>query len=870
MRKPELYNLLLTGLVGLCGGLLLTGLTRLPVTESYSRFGYYPLMAGLALSTAGLALMLVVVRRSNHAHNRGHQQRQRILANLSEAVVEFDKQHIIRGWNAAAERMYGYSAAQAIGRNGKDVLKTEVLTDTYLNLIETVNETGYWHGEFVQYHQDGTALRTAANLIALYNEQGNIRGYTALMLEITEQHETRQRLQLNEARLDAFIGSAQLAMLVVNKHCKVTFAGGRDLSRVVSAAQPEGQPVHALFPPANQQQIRQHVLEALDGHSITTIIEVDPCVFGVRFSPIYCGDGTIGHAALVVTDITEHQYMDTMLQRYAIRLETLRVIDEAVLASATPCEIATVALDYLPFLLPHIVAALFTYDASTGWHPTAFHDTLHRVQMARLERVMPGVLGTLAPTDAAQHTVSIKEAGSPVEYLFNDLGLPFVQVVPLMYMQETIGVLLLGVSQEQALNDEQLQFLQEVAHTLALALQHANLNQQVKSYAAKLESNMLQVMNKEYLTQSRSEAILDSISDAVIFTDATGTIRQVNPALTLMFGYGDGDVIGQDVTALACKLEQPRLRQVIDEVLAEDTPQRLELTMKNQAGGVFTADIAIAAIKDIYSSLGGLVLNLRDVTENRRIEENLRRSLEAERELGELRSRFVSTVSHEFRTPLTVIGSSTQLIEMYAEANGNADIARHIGRIQDSIGVMESMLNDVTTLQKNQHRATVAMAPLDLVALTRTAIADIQFATQSRHHIHLHITGTPIPLLASKGSINHIATNLITNAVKYSPEESTIDVEIAYNENKVALTVVNQGEPIAPAEMDNLFEPFYRASNAGTRPGTGLGLSIVKQAVDSHQGTIEAFSNERKGTCFRVTLPLHHELVGEYEEGQTT
>ncbi len=865
MKRLRPYQLIITTILSIDALLLSTEL--LGFGHGSNDQSYITFIAALILTLGGMLAIWTLAVQQERAHRRLEQQRQHLLGNLTEAVIEFDNDYTIRSWNAAAEKVYGWAAAEAIGQSGETLLQTPTLNDTYPQAIEAVRTQGHWQGHFIQAKRGGALLHVQVNIVARYDAQGQMDGYTGLMLETTEQHNTHQRLQKNVAQLDALIANAQLAMLVVDAHFRVEFAGGSDLNRFVNVPDPLGQLIHSILGDDNKAQVLEHVSAALARKSTTNIIEIGDTLFDVRFSPIYMADGSVSHTAVVATDITDYQLTDAMMQRYAIRLETLREIDEAVLAAANPEGIAQVALGYMPFLLPHTVGALCVRGPHDAWELAAFLDSLHRVEAVRLKDEWPNLLGDLTPREATTVTVALDTLDSPIARLFRGLDLNSVLIVPLVYRQAFVGVLLLALEDDTHLNNEQEQFLQEVAHTLAVALEHANLNQQVRLYATTLEQDIIEVLNQEHITQSSSEAILDGITDAVIFTDADGLIKRVNPALTLIFGHTPEAVLGTQVANLACELERPRLQQAIEMALATGTPQRVDLIMRNGADERIMVDVGVAPIKNIYSSTDGLVLNLRDVTESRKNEQELRRNLEDARRLSELRSRFVSTVSHEFRTPLTVIGSSTELIEMYAAATANEDIQRHVTRIQDSIQTMKVMLDDVVTLQKSQHERDIPFAPLDVVALTQNVISNVQTAARDARAIKLEVGGTPQIISANGNKVRHIIANLITNAVKYSPQESTIHVNLTFDAQTLTFTVTNEGNPIPENELAHLFDPFYRASNAGTKQGTGLGLSIAKEAIDSHHGTVEVTSRSDSGTCFKVQLPIHHNNTVTHQEG---
>lgn len=243
---------------------------------------------------------------------------------------------------------------------------------------------------------------------------------------------------------------------------------------------------------------------------------------------------------------------------------------------------------------------------------------------------------------------------------------------------------------------------------------------------------------------------------------------------------------------------------------------------------------------------------------SRRLSLELQVALLQERELRELKSRFVSMVSHEFRNPLNTISGFTRLLEQGdLPQEKRTDFFR---RIQAAVKRIVSLLDNVLLLGKSEanlssHAVSVALEPF-----CRKLIEEIKLGIGDRHIIHFDCDDECSALQMDEVLLQHVLSNLLSNAIKYSAPDSTVDLKLQYQSPSVIFQVQDQGIGISQADQKRLFESFYRASNVGKIPGTGLGLAIVKQAVERHNGTIAVSSEAKVGTTFTVTLPISREV----------
>ncbi|NEP26169.1 MAG: AAA family ATPase [Moorea sp. SIO3I6] len=253
-----------------------------------------------------------------------------------------------------------------------------------------------------------------------------------------------------------------------------------------------------------------------------------------------------------------------------------------------------------------------------------------------------------------------------------------------------------------------------------------------------------------------------------------------------------------------------------------------------------------------------LYQTLHDVQVRERLEKQIRKSLEREKELTELKSRFISMTSHEFRTPLTSIMGITEIFKYYSQNWDEDKKQNYLDRIQANIKHMLHMLDDVLVVNKaNAGKLKFNPTPLNLLEFCRDLVEEIELGLGTEQTLVFVIQGECPEAEFDEQLLRHILRNLLSNATKYSPNESTINFDLICNQEEVTFKVKDQGIGIPEEDQKQLFESFHRCNNVGNIPGTGLGLAIVKQSVEVHGGEITVNSQVGIGTTFTVTIPLY-------------
>lgn len=410
----------------------------------------------------------------------------------------------------------------------------------------------------------------------------------------------------------------------------------------------------------------------------------------------------------------------------------------------------------------------------------------------------------------------------------------------------------------------------------------------------------------------RLQAVIETVIDGIITIDDKGIIETVNPAAARLFGYEPEEIvgkniknlmpspyrqqhdgyierykssgeakiigIGREVTGMRKDGSTFPMRLAVSEVLLED--RRIFTGIIHDLSDVKQAEEKIRKLNEELeekvierteelASVVNKLLNTNkklqyEVQERKSAENALREStleiqkaLEKEKELSELKSRFVSMASHEFRTPLSTILSSISLLSRYTETSQQDKRDKHINRIKSSVRNLTGILNDFLSLSKlEEGKIENQPSEFDIGELCPEVIDEIQGLLKDGQEIVHEGLGSPLFVRWDKRLVKNILFNLLSNAIKYSDEGKKIFMKERLEEDFFLIDIVDQGIGIPDADQPYLFTRFFRAANATNIQGTGLGLNIVKRYIDLVGGSITFESQLNEGTIFTVCLPL--------------
>jgi signal transduction histidine kinase len=497
-------------------------------------------------------------------------------------------------------------------------------------------------------------------------------------------------------------------------------------------------------------------------------------------------------------------------------------------------------------------------------------------------------------------------------------------VVPLIEGKTLWGLLCIHqCSQTRHWQDFEIELVQQIANQLAIAIQQSTLYETVQSeliIRREAEAKISLQLQRQKAIQEITEEVRSSLNLNHILTTITAKVQELTQAERVivfrLFPDGKSQIVEESVangymTFKDSYWKDEKWSQDILECYWQGKP-RIVLDVMNDIWtdclraysleGKIKSKIVAPILQDLVENESGRWVNhphnklwgvlvvhacshkriweeseaelLQQIANQLAIAiqqadlfEKLQKSLAQEKEISAMRSRFISMVSHEFRTPLAIISSSTGILQTFGDRLNAEKKQGHLETIQKTIKYTVQLLDDVLMINSvESEKIEFKPETLDIIDFCRRLIREIQ-GTSYSHVIEFSLNSSQLILDHTLFAefdpkiIRQVLTNLLTNAIKYSPGSSTVSFSLNITDKQIVFIVQDYGIGISKEDQVNLFASFYRGSNVGNISGTGLGLAIVKKCVDQHQGNITLESKLNQGTIFKVTIPRYN-LMG--------
>jgi len=361
-------------------------------------------------------------------------------------------------------------------------------------------------------------------------------------------------------------------------------------------------------------------------------------------------------------------------------------------------------------------------------------------------------------------------------------------------------------------------------------------------------------------SEEKFRALFEASSQGVMLHDEYHYL-EVNPAIVQMLGYDSpAELIGLS-PALTSPPLQPNgetsaalAEKYIMECLKKGHV-RFEWTARRKSGEDIPLEVILTRVQWRGKQIIQAAAN--DIAERKSAEAELLKALAREKELGQLKSNFVSMVSHEFRTPLGVIMSSAEILENYLDRLEPEERCEQLQSIKKNTRRMADLMEEVLVLGMTEAgKLDFKPTAFDFATFCRRLVDELQYATNNKCLVEVSAPDEVKDAFADERLLQHVFINLLANAVKYSPAGSKVHFEIERDGDNAVCRIRDHGMGIPEADIERLFSAFYRGRNAGNVPGTGLGLTIVKRCVELHRGKIQVESAVGRGTTVTVRLPL--------------
>ncbi len=712
-------------------------------------------------------------------------------------------------------------------------------------------------------HREGATVWVEIRQVPVYSESGQVVAVEGIGRDVTERELAQERLRKSEETFRLLFEAnphpmwvydlETLQFLEVNEAAIIHYGytHAEFLAMRLFDIRPPEDAQRLIEQVRSERPVLQHSGEWRHKLKNGELIDVEITSHTLGFA---------GHeAALVIAqDITERKQAQRAEREQRALAEALRDT-AAALSSAIDLETVMVSiLENAARVVPHDAANIMLIKNGQAY--PAYWRGYH----GELERLIAHFSIPLAGTpNLMEMFVSGKPFLAPyTEHYPGWVHQPLTEWVkshialPISSHGLVLGFLNLDSATPGFFTEQHVQRLQTFADQISVAIERAQLYEEIRSHAAQLEQHVAERTAELQHSEARYRAIVEDQSDMVCRYLPGTIVTFANQAYCALFNLTTDEIIGIPWILNVPEADRPRLEHHIAS-LSYDRPidaVETQTQLPNGENRWISWNMQMLFDEDRnfieYQTVG------RDITQRIQVEERLRQTLEHEMELNEMKSRFVSMASHEFRTPLAVIQSTADLLLRYGSRLNETEKAESFDRITASIKNMVELLDDVLMVTMTEY-GKLEYSPkwFDLKAFCQEQLNEFWQTMASQHQLEFVASESCTNAVGDPKLLRHIIGNLLSNALKYSPAGSCVKLDLACTPQEIVIRIKDEGIGIPHADQSRLFEVFHRASNVGITPGTGLGLAIVKQSVTLCGGSISFKSEVGRGTTFTVRLP---------------
>jgi PAS domain S-box-containing protein len=797
---------------------------------------------------------------------------------LAAVEAAIDGIAILRGdtftyLNKAHVELFGYSKAEElIGKTWEELYESHEINYFKSQVFPILLQQKHWRGETTAKRKDGS--RFAEEVSLTITEQGDL---ICVCRDISPRKQAEQLLEEQRRFLRSVIDN--------NPNCIfVKDPDGKFLLVNQAMADFHNTIVQELVGKTDTEYYSDAELTQLKESDKTVLTELQPievleasvrkstgeeCYFQTIKLPLIAPNGELRGLLSVATDITERKLAQDALQQQIERERLINAISQRIRESLDLQEILTVTVAEIQELLHVDRALIYRILADGTGKVIAEAITLGCSSILNLSFPIESF-----PPDCYQRYLNgniyaltdrrLREQPSCMIQFMEDMQVYAKLVVPIIQQGVLWGLLIVHqCSGSREWKTWEIELLQVLANQLAIATKQSSLYAQLQ-----IELNERKQAEAELLQVKERLQFLIASSPAAIYTarpSIQSTPNYISENVFNIFGYTAEEF-----------LNNPEFW--ISRIHPEDTAQVLQNLPQVFSKGYHSHEYRwkhrdgeyrwmFDQLKLVYDR-DGLPLEVIglwiDISDRKQAEVEIRKALEKEKELSELKSRFISMTSHEFRTPLAVIASSAGILKNFSHKLDEKQKQKHLQCIQTYIQHTTQLLDDILLINKAEAgKLAFNPAPLDIVDFCRSLVEELQLSAPthrivfSSQYLHSSLAqGGGFVACMDKKLLRQIISNLLSNSIKYSQNGTNVQLKVLINTDTVIFQIKDEGIGISQEEQQHIFESFFRASNVGNAPGTGLGLSIVQKCIELHGGEIMVFSEIGVGTTFRVELPL--------------
>jgi len=874
-----------------------------------------------------------------------------IQESISDAVIVTDMNFHIQSWNKAAETIYGWNAAEAIGQTAYILQARFQNEEERQQSIDGLFSKGVWQDEFIQRRKDGSEVYIQSSTSIFKDENGTPIGVIAVNRDISERKRGEEALRQSEQLVRTVLNIMPVGVWILDKNGIIIF-GNSAGQQIWAGAKYVGREGYGIFKAWWADTGK--MLEADEWGAARAISSGEPVLNdeleieafdGTRkfmlnsAVPLRDAAQTITGAVVINQDITVRKQIEQALRESENRFRSL--IEAAPLAT-----IITNAQGQI-MLINKQAEIVFGYRSE-------------ELVGQMVEVLIPLNMRDQHPEHRTTYMAqpSVRRMGGTNE--FNALrknGEAFPTEIELSYVNTHSGLLVISFvvditerkKAEQALRESEMRFgllvngvrdyaiylldtkgnvvtwnqgaeringytteeiigknfsllytpedvaSGEPGRVLSIAATEGHFTAEGERirkdrtrFWAEIEVTALKdsegrlfafakvtrdlterkkAQETLRLSEERYRLLAENITDIVSRVSQDGIYIDVSPSITSVLGYTPEEMIGKSRNDFVHPDDRDAFFQKLQIALEQRSEIPLTYRSRHRNGHYIWLEVTRKFILSETGEVIEYVTSSRDITIRKRAEEVLKNTLDKEKELNELKTRFVSTASHEFRTPLATILAIVETLLAYRGKLKEEDIDDKLSKITDQVNYLKSIVEDMLQVVRLQDpKAKYVPVLLNLDDMCRSVMDEFESrADVTQQFVYSCDDSLKYVVLDAK-LMRQIISNLISNAVKYSLPYKTITVSLKHSDSLLTLKIQDEGIGIPEADLKHLFKPFHRATNVGTIPGTGLGLVITKESVELHGGFITVDSHVGVGTTFTIMIPLTDEIGGEHDE----
>ncbi|MDX1991809.1 MAG: PAS domain S-box protein [bacterium] len=735
----------------------------------------------------------------------------------------------------------------------------------WLNIDVQVRQPAPSEWTLISVCTDITERKAAESAMQRANELLEQR----VAMRTVELSKVNQALRESEERYRALVEHAPEAIVVfdadtesfvdANPNATLLFGLMRDelLERSLHHFSPEQQPdgrnsvaaMRAYIGKAitGQTPVFEWVYRSADGREV-------PCEIRLLLLPNTGGTLLRGS----ITDITERKLAEQAEREQRLLAGALSDAAAALSTSLELSEVLDRILDYAARVMPpHEVSTVLLIEDEVYVRTVRqrqYTDAAHTdfETLSSNTRFLLDSLPELRTILENDQPIAVANAGDPDG--FQNWGVKPVRSyigAPIHAEGRVVGFVHLASSTTGQFTLDHAHWLQAFTNQAGIAIQNARLYEAILKNALDLRMRVAERTAELDHERGQLRAIMDSMMEGVIYYAIDGQTQYINQSLYHLTGYSDHELAHMGMVDLAVDIvpeERQRFRSNVIETIQRLGAWRGELRLQRKNGEVFDASLISTGVRAVDGQFSGYVTVIRDISQEKRLQAQ--------------KSRFIATASHELRTPVTNVKTRLYLLSKQPE---KLDI--HLPILESVVERMRKLVEDLLDVSRFEHgiidlnRETMVLQDLIEHEL------EIQQAEADQKQIELQRRWSQHPLYVSVdvGRMKQVITNLLTNALNYTPSGGVIAVEVEPDGDEFVLVRVrDNGVGIAPDLLPNIFQPFVRGSDY--TGGTGLGLSITREIIELHGGSITVESEQRVGTCFTIRLARHHPASSPFIE----